>query len=109
MATNRIKRSLVLDLTKPEGRDALFRVVATADVFLLNIRPKVARKIAIDRERFTDALLKLVFIAAYGFRNEGPLDDNPTYDDIIQAAIRLADLQSVAPRVANRVCADNHG
>jgi crotonobetainyl-CoA:carnitine CoA-transferase CaiB-like acyl-CoA transferase len=111
MATNRNKRSLVLDLTKPEGREALFRVVATADVFLHNMRPKVARKFAIDRERFTEAIPKLIFVAAYGFRGEGPLADNPAYDDIIQAASGLADLQSVAspggePRFVPTIIAD---
>ena len=111
MATNRNKRSLVLDLTKQQGRDALFRVVETADVFLHNMRPKVARKFGMDREKFTDAFPSLIFVAAYGFRGEGPLADNPAYDDIIQAASGLSDLQSVAspggePRFVPTIMAD---
>ena len=54
MATNRNKRSLVLDLTTEEGRDALFRVVGTDDVFLHNMRPKVAKKFGMDKEKFTE-------------------------------------------------------
>jgi crotonobetainyl-CoA:carnitine CoA-transferase CaiB-like acyl-CoA transferase len=111
MATNRNKRSLVLDLTKEEGREALFRVVGTADVFLHNMRPKVAKKFGMNQEKFTGAFPKLIFVAAYGFRGEGPMADNPAYDDIIQAASGLSDLQSVAspggePRFVPTIIAD---
>ena len=111
MATNRNKRSLVLDLNTQEGRTALFRVVGTADVFLHNMRPKVAKKFDINKEKFTGAFPRLIFVAAYGFRSEGPLADNPAYDDIIQAASGLSDLQSVAspggePRFVPTIMAD---
>ena len=48
LATNRNKRSIVLDLTQKAGRDALFKIVGTADVFVHNMRPKVAKKIGLE-------------------------------------------------------------
>lgn len=109
LATNRNKRSIVLDLTQQAGRDALFRIVGTADVFLHNMRPKVARKLGLDYEKFAAAYPDLIFCATYGFRKDGPMADNPAYDDIIQAASGLADLQTVTsdqPRFVPTIMAD---
>ena len=109
LATNRNKRSIVLDLTQAAGRDALFKIVGTADVFLHNMRPKVARKLGLDYEKFAAAYPDLVFCATYGFRSDGPLADKPAYDDIIQAASGLADLQTVTsdqPRFVPTIMAD---
>jgi crotonobetainyl-CoA:carnitine CoA-transferase CaiB-like acyl-CoA transferase len=44
------KRSIGLDITKPEGREVLFDLVGTADVFLTNYLPQVRRKLGIDTE-----------------------------------------------------------
>jgi crotonobetainyl-CoA:carnitine CoA-transferase CaiB-like acyl-CoA transferase len=92
LASNRNKRSLVLDLTRPAGLEALYRVVGTADVFLHNLRPKVAAKLGLDYARFAARFPRLVYCATYGFRREGPFADRPAYDDIIQAACGLSDL-----------------
>jgi len=109
MATNRNKRSIVLDLTQEAGREALLKIVATADVFLHNMRPKVARKFGMDYERFKAANPELIYCATYGFRGDGPLADKPAYDDVIQAASGLADLNTIiadAPRYAPTIMAD---
>jgi crotonobetainyl-CoA:carnitine CoA-transferase CaiB-like acyl-CoA transferase len=53
MSTNRNKRSIVLDLKTREGKDALLRIVDSADVFMHNMRPKVAKKLELSYERFT--------------------------------------------------------
>ncbi len=109
LATNRNKRSVVLDLTQEAGREALFKLVGTADVFVHNMRPKVARKLGLDYEKFGAAYPELIFCATYGFRKDGPLADSPAYDDIIQAASGLADLQTVTanePRFVPTIMAD---
>ena len=109
LATNRNKRSIVLDLTQQAGRDALFKIVGAADVFVHNMRPKVAKKLGLEYEKFAAAYPDLIFCATYGFRKDGPMADNPAYDDIIQAASGLADLQTVTagePRFVPTIMAD---
>ena len=109
LATNRNKRSVVLDLTQEAGREALLRIVGTADVFVHNLRPKVSAKLGLDYGHFAERFPNLVYCAAYGFRREGPMADKPAYDDIIQAASGVADLQSVTaghPRYVPTILAD---
>jgi crotonobetainyl-CoA:carnitine CoA-transferase CaiB-like acyl-CoA transferase len=99
----------VLDLKTREGRDALLRIVDTADVFIHNMRPKVATKLELSHERFSANNPKLIYCAAYGFRADGPLADSPAYDDIIQAASGIAGLQAVVsdqPRFVPTIVAD---
>jgi len=109
LATNRNKRSIVLDLTKESGREALFKVIKTADVFVHNLRPKVAKKLGLEYDKFKDEFPDLVYCAAYGFRAGGPMADKPAYDDIIQAASGLADLLTITsdqPRYVPTIIAD---
>lgn len=109
LASNRNKRSIVLDITRPEGLEALTRVVGTADVFLHNLRPRVAGKLGVDYAHFAARFPNLVYCGTYGFRRDGPLADHPAYDDVIQAASGLADLLgqvSDQPRFVPTVIAD---
>jgi crotonobetainyl-CoA:carnitine CoA-transferase CaiB-like acyl-CoA transferase len=92
LASNRNKRSVALDLTRESGREALYRIVGTADVFMHNLRPKVAAKLGLEHGQFAKRFPQLIYCATYGFRREGPLADKPAYDDIIQAASGLSDL-----------------
>ena len=58
---NRGKRSVAIDLSHPDGREALMKLVETADVFLTNYMPAVRRKLRIDvddlRERNPDIIV----------------------------------------------------
>jgi len=84
-------------------------LVGTADVFVHNMRPKVAKKLGLDYERYGAAYPDLIFCATYGFRKDGPLADNPAYDDIIQAASGLTDLLAIMtdePRFVPTIVAD---
>ena len=109
LSINRNKRSVALDLTQTAGREALFRIVGTADVFLHNMRPRIAEKFGVGYDKFAARQPDLIYCAAYGFRSEGPMADKPAYDDIIQAASGIADLQSVIngePRFVPTIMAD---
>ncbi|MES0825150.1 CaiB/BaiF CoA transferase family protein [Ruegeria sp. SCP11] len=111
MMTNRNKRSIILDLRQQEGRDALFKLVGTADVFVHNMRPSVAAKLGLDDEKFMKAYPHLVYVKTYGYRSGAPQENQPAYDDIIQAASGLADLQTIVsegghPRYLPTIAAD---
>ncbi len=109
LATNRNKRSIALDLNQAEGREALFAIVKTADVFIHNLRPKVCARLGLGYEHFAQAQPDLIYCATYGFRADGPMADKPAYDDVIQAASGLADLQAAVsdqPRYVPTVMAD---
>lgn len=109
LGTNRNKRSVVLDLQQAEGVSALHQLLRGSDVLLHNWRPRVAHKLGLRYEDLKDEFPGLVYCAAYGFRKEGPLANEPAYDDIIQAASGVADLMSAIcdqPRYVPTIVAD---
>lgn len=111
MATNRNKRSVVLDLRSDAGREALFKLVGTADVFIHNMRPSVAAKLGLDDDKFMKAYPDLIYLKTYGFRSDGPSANKPAYDDIIQSASGITDLQTIIsegaePRFVPTILAD---
>ncbi len=109
MTTNRNKRSIVLDLTRDEGMQALRRLIATADVFMHNFRPKVMNKFGLDYASFKEDHPELVYCRAYGFRSDGPMADKPAYDDVIQTAAGFTDLMMLfadQPRYLPTLMAD---
>ncbi|MGH0029041.1 MAG: CaiB/BaiF CoA transferase family protein [Myxococcota bacterium] len=78
--SNRGKRSIGLDLSKPEGRDALYRIVATCDVFLTNKLPGVLRRLAIDVDDLRAHNPKLIYVRGTAFGPKGPDADRGGYD-----------------------------
>src|SRR2546423_1113622 len=83
---NRGKKSVVLDLKQPEARDALLRLVATADVFICNVRPAAMKRLGLDADAFAAVNPRLVHVTACGYASSGPFADKPAYDDLIQGA-----------------------
>lgn len=109
MGANRNKRSVVLDLNQEDGREALHKIIGTADVFLHNMRPRIAAKFGIRYEDLKEKYPNLIYCATYGFRSDGPMAENPAYDDIIQAASGIAELQTAfsdQPRFVPTILAD---
>jgi crotonobetainyl-CoA:carnitine CoA-transferase CaiB-like acyl-CoA transferase len=109
LGLNRNKRSIVLDLKHEVARDALLRLIDTADVFVHNIRPQKLEKLGLG----PDALLKrrpqLIYAGLHGFREDGPYRGRPAYDDIIQGLCGLTGLMDQLtgePRYAPTVIAD---
>lgn len=86
---NRNKRSIALDLARPEEKRILDRLVAESDVFVHNLRENSARKLGIDYPSIRAHKDDIVYCAARGF-GRGPYGDEPAYDDCIQAASGLA-------------------
>jgi len=84
-AYNRGKRSVVLDLKSPEGRQALERLVATADVMIENFRPGVMDRLGVGWSRLSEVNPRLVYCYVSGMGSTGPERSRPTYDAVAQA------------------------
>ncbi|MEO3474429.1 CaiB/BaiF CoA-transferase family protein [Roseomonas sp. CAU 1739] len=82
---NRGKRSLVLDLRKPEGADILRQLVATADALIENFRPGVMDRLGLGAEVLMALNPRLIYCAISGFGLTGPLRDKPSFDIVTQA------------------------
>jgi crotonobetainyl-CoA:carnitine CoA-transferase CaiB-like acyl-CoA transferase len=93
LGTNRGKRSLVLDLKRAESADVLTRLVETCDIFVHNMRPSAARRLGISGEQVLAVNPRAVYLAFRGFGAGGPYQGLHAYDDIIQAASGITDLQ----------------
>jgi crotonobetainyl-CoA:carnitine CoA-transferase CaiB-like acyl-CoA transferase len=77
---NRGKRSVVLDLRSDDGRAALTKLVATADVLLTNLRPDALERLDLAAEHVLAANPRLVYASVSGYGLEGPDRDRPGYD-----------------------------
>jgi len=85
MTYNRGKRSLPLDLTKPEAQDILARLISRMDVVLVNFRPDVAEKLGVGYEKLSRLNPRLVYCELTAYGRRGPDAHRPGYDMIIQA------------------------
>jgi formyl-CoA transferase len=83
---NRNKRSLTLDLRKPEGRDVFLRLAARADVVVENFRPGVMDRYGLGYADLRRVRPELVYVSISGFGQWGPDADRAGYDPLAQAA-----------------------
>jgi crotonobetainyl-CoA:carnitine CoA-transferase CaiB-like acyl-CoA transferase len=88
----RNKRSIVLDLKRPECRAALNRLIETADVFVHSLRPKAIERLGYAYEQVRAIQPRIIYCGAYGFSAKGPYRDKAAYDDLIQAGSGVAAL-----------------
>jgi crotonobetainyl-CoA:carnitine CoA-transferase CaiB-like acyl-CoA transferase len=91
---NRSKRSICLDLKKDAGRDALLRLIATADVLVYNVRPQAMARLNLGYEVVSKINPRLVYAGVFGFGQDGPYAAKPAYDDLIQGATGLPALSA---------------
>ena len=77
---NRGKRSIVLDTAQDSAREALFRLVDRADVFLTNVRPGGLKRGGLDHEALLRRNPRLVYATLTGYGLEGPDADRPGMD-----------------------------
>jgi len=107
---NRNKRSIVLDLKKPEGLEALQKLLKTADVLFYNVRPQAMKRLKLSYEDVTAINPQIIYVGAYGFSQRGPYAAQPAYDDLIQGMSAMPALFHEAgassPRYAPLAIAD---
>lgn len=80
LVVNRNKRSVTLNLKKPEGPDLLIRLVEKADVLMEAFRPGVMDRLGVGYERLSEVNPRLVYAAITGFGQDGPYKDRVGHD-----------------------------
>jgi formyl-CoA transferase len=81
---HRNKRSLSLDLKRPEGLALFKKLVTQADVVLENFRPDVKYRLGIDYDSLKELNRRLVYVSISGFGETGPYRSRPGFDQIAQ-------------------------
>lgn len=92
MTVNRNKRSLALDLRKPEGVALLKDLAAKADMVVENFKPGTLEAMGLDYAALSARNPRLILVRISGFGQTGPWAERPAYDAIAQAASGLMDL-----------------
>ncbi len=82
---NRGKRSLPLDLSKDEGREILYKLVADADIFVENFRPGVVDRMGIGYEALKKLNPRIIYVSVSAFGETGPYAHRPGFDPLLQA------------------------
>ena len=77
---NRGKRSLALDLRRPDGTDRLQRLVATADVVVESFRPSTARRLGVSADQLRNCQPSLVHCSITGYGQTGPYAERAGHD-----------------------------
>jgi crotonobetainyl-CoA:carnitine CoA-transferase CaiB-like acyl-CoA transferase len=85
VALNRGKRSIMLDLAKPEGREVVFRLAAGSDVFLENFRGGKAAALGLDEPAIRTCKPDIIYASLSAYGPSGPDYTKPGYDAVLQA------------------------
>jgi crotonobetainyl-CoA:carnitine CoA-transferase CaiB-like acyl-CoA transferase len=83
---NRNKRSVLLDLKKPEALEACLAIAKTCDVLVYNIRPQAMARLGLSYEKVSSVNSKIIYVGCFGYSQRGPYAAKAAYDDLIQGA-----------------------
>jgi crotonobetainyl-CoA:carnitine CoA-transferase CaiB-like acyl-CoA transferase len=108
---NRGKRSVDWNLKTPDGLAAMHALIATADIFIHNVRGEAIARAGLSYEKVKAIRPDILYVHCTGFDQRGPYAGLQAYDDIIQAASGVASLPpkvdgNPAPRYVPMTMAD---
>jgi crotonobetainyl-CoA:carnitine CoA-transferase CaiB-like acyl-CoA transferase len=109
LSLNRNKRSLAIDLKSPDGKQVLLELVKSADVFLQNYRPGVAKRLGVDYDSLAAINPRLVYVSISGYGEDGPYMNRPGQDLVLQGmsgAMLSAGREGEAPTAAGQYLVD---
>ena len=109
LGSNRNKRSIVLDLKGSVGREALWRLIDKADMFVHNVRPQKIFSLGFGPDEVLRRRPIIIYGGLHGYREDGPYGGQPAYDDVIQGASGIAGLfqeRDGGPQLVPSVVAD---
>ena len=96
LAMNRGKRSVAVDLGKPEGQEVARRLIAVADILIENFKTGTLAKFGLDYDAVAQLNPRLVYCSITGFGQSGPMAHLPGYDPIFQAMSGLLSMTGIA-------------
>ena len=74
------KRFVAFNMRTPEGKEAMMKLLATADVFLTNYRVQALEQMGLTYDQLKDQFPKLVHASVLGYGSEGAEKNRPGYD-----------------------------
>ena len=84
-AYDRNKRSITIDLKKEKGKEIVYKLVKTADIFAQNFRPGVAERLGFGYKALSCINPRIIYLSGSGFGLKGPLKNRPGFDSVGQA------------------------
>jgi len=93
---NRGKRSLALDIARPEGKEVVLRLVRTCDVVIENLRGGKFADLGFDEATLREANPSLVYASLSGYGPRGPDAAKPAYDALVQARTGIVSVTGYA-------------
>src|SRR5271168_4480232 len=94
VSTNRGKRSLSLDLKRPESATIVRKLIARTDVLVQNFRPGAMERLGLGEATLRADNPRLIYVSISGVGESGPYAKKRVYDPIIQALSGFADIQA---------------
>ena len=85
LAYNRNKKSVALDIRKPEGQSIINEIAERSDVLVENFRVGVLKRFGLDYETMKTRHPHLIYVSISAYGQKGPMSDRPGYDPILQA------------------------
>ncbi|CAN5237237.1 CoA transferase [soil metagenome] len=85
LSVNRNKRGVTLDPGKPEGREVLTRLLATADILVVNLPFAAIQKLGVDYESLKKIKPDIILVHTSAFGTDGPYSDRVGFDGVGQA------------------------
>ncbi|MDG2112973.1 MAG: CoA transferase, partial [Actinomycetota bacterium] len=84
------KRSVALDLSQPDSREALEELLRTADVVIENYSPRVMPQLGLDESRLAELQPDMIYVTMPGYGRTGPARDRVAYGPVIDAHAGLS-------------------
>jgi crotonobetainyl-CoA:carnitine CoA-transferase CaiB-like acyl-CoA transferase len=103
MSTNRSKKSVQISTRRAEGRAVLSRLLDTADVVIDNFRPGVMEAMGFGYSSLAQRNPRIIACSVSGFGPDGPMRDNPGFDQIAQGFSGLMSVTGTAESGPTRV------
>lgn len=84
LSTNRGKKSVTIDISRPEGQELIRKLALQCDIFVENYKVGTMKRYGLDYETLSRINPKIVYCSITGFGQTGPYKDRPGYDFIFQ-------------------------